>query len=119
MPFKPALGTSDFRNLRESPGHYVDKTRWIIDVLEDSAAILLFPRPRRFGKTLNLSTLRYFLEKSDEVRSSLYEGLEVWGNTGARAHFQRYPVLWMTFKDLKFSSWEATFAGIRTEVQRL
>jgi hypothetical protein len=116
MPFRPSLGVSDFAALRRSGAGYVDKTRLILDVLEDPAGTLLFPRPRRFGKTLNLSTLRYFLERSAEDRSALFEGLEVWSSEAARYHFQRYPVIWITFKDIKCTSFELTLAAIRKEV---
>ena len=66
MPFKPALGISDFRKLREEGAGYVDKTDFIAQLLEESTQVVLFPRPRRFGKTINLSALRYFLEKRPE-----------------------------------------------------
>jgi len=119
MSFRPGLGISDFRKLRTSDADYVDKTRLITEVIEDRAEILLLPRPRRFGKTINLSTLRYFLEKSDEDRTALFEGLEVWGSERARTHFQRHPVVWISFKDVKFNSWTLTFAALRTEIQRM
>ena len=80
------------------------------------------PRPRRFGKTLNLSTLRTFVEKSDTDHGKLFEGLEIWDDLEARSHFQRYPVIYLTFKDVKAASWKDAFAGIRdviaTEVDR-
>jgi hypothetical protein len=110
MPFRPGLGITDFRMLRESNVDYVDKTRFVVDVIEDSAQVLLLPRPRRFGKTLILSTLRYFFEKSPTALAPLFEGLEVWSSPAARPHFQRHPVLWLTFKDVKFNTWKLTFA---------
>jgi Predicted AAA-ATPase len=60
------IGISDFRKLREGAYHYVDKSALIEEVLGAGAEVILLPRPRRFGKTLNLSMLRYFLEKSPE-----------------------------------------------------
>ena len=81
-------------------------------MLAESAQVLLAPRPRRFGKTLNLSMLRCFFEKSaDDVRP-LFDGLAVASSTSAWAHFQRYPVLFMTFKDVKPTSWEDCLAGM-------
>jgi len=67
-------------------------------------------RPRRFGKTTNLSTLRYYLEKSEEDHSPLFAGLAIWQETRLREHFGRYPVIWLTFKDVKESTWEGCFA---------
>ncbi|WP_437298674.1 AAA family ATPase [Sorangium sp. So ce426] len=119
MPFIPALGQSDFRELRRAGAGYVDKTPFLGQLLADPAQVVLFPRPRRFGKTLNLSTLAYFLEKRDEDLSPLFQDLAVWNDPAAREHFQRYPVLFLTFKDIKTLSYETTLDAIRTEVQRL
>ncbi|MBK9263658.1 MAG: AAA family ATPase [Polyangiaceae bacterium] len=93
--------TRIFRELREAGFSYVDKTSFITEVLDDSSKVLLFPRPRRFGKTLNLSMLLYFLCKSHEDLSHLFDGLEVTKNPDAMAHFQKYPVVFVTFKDVK------------------
>ena len=99
------VGTSDFRKIRTSESLvYVDKTRFIEDVLCHPAEVLLFPRPRRFGKTLNLSALRSFVEKGN-AESSLFEGLRVWQSAEARKHFGRYPVIHLTFKDVKAETW--------------
>ena len=81
-------------------------------VLDDDAEVLLAPRPRRFGKTLNLSMLRYFLEKGPEDLGSLFAGLAVASSATARPHFQRYPVIFMTFKDVKPTSWETACGRI-------
>lgn len=71
------LGTSDFRMLREQKLTYVDKTHLIRDVIDAGSQVLLVPRPRRFGKTLNLSMLRYYFERSGEDRRALFEGLAI------------------------------------------
>jgi hypothetical protein len=112
MDFRAPIGISDFRTLRQSGATYVDKTRFVSEVLAIPAQALLFPRPRRFGKTLNLSTVRYFLERTDEDRSSLFEGLAVWEDAAARAHFGRHPVLFVTFKDVKYADWAQTHGKI-------
>ncbi len=104
------IGLSDFRNLRRDGFAYVDKSPLIDAVLDEDAQVLLVPRPRRFGKTLNLSMLRYFLEKSPEDRAPLFAGLAIASSEIARPHFQRYPVVFLTFKDVKPSSWEDCFA---------
>ncbi len=105
MPPKILLGQSDFRLLREDGGYYIDKSSFVRSVLDLGALVQLYPRPRRFGKTLNLSTLRYFLEKGPD-RSHLFSDLEVWQDAGARPHFQRYPVINLSFRDVKQDSWE-------------
>ncbi len=110
------IGISDFRKLREGSYHYVDKTPLIEAVLSAGAEVLLMPRPRRFGKTLNLSMLRYFLEKSPEDRTALFAGLAVASSELARPHFQRYPVVFLTFKDVKASSWKGCLDGIANVV---
>jgi Predicted AAA-ATPase/PD-(D/E)XK nuclease superfamily len=110
------IGISDFREMREPGMIYVDKTNFVTQVLVSGPKVLLFPRPRRFGKTLNLSAVRYFVEKSQEDRSALFEGLSVWGSAEAREHFQRYPVISLTFKDVKAPSFEEAFAAMRREI---
>jgi hypothetical protein len=111
-PLRFPIGLSDFRSVRQDGFAYVDKTRLIDDILAEGAQVLLLPRPRRFGKTLNLSMLRYFFEKSaDDVRP-LFAGLAVASSESAWTHFQRYPVIFMTFKDVKPRSWEDCLAGM-------
>jgi hypothetical protein len=104
------IGISDFRKLREGGYQYVDKTALIDAVVNEDSEVILLPRPRRFGKTLNLSMLRYFLEKSAEARGPLFAGLAVASSESARPHFQRYPVIFLTFKDVKPTSWEDCLA---------
>lgn len=106
------IGISDFRNLREGGYYYVDKTALVDAVICEDSEVLLLPRPRRFGKTLNLSMLRCFLEKSPEDLRPLFAGLAVASSEIARPHFQRYPVVFLTFKDLKPTSWKDCFEGI-------
>ncbi len=106
------IGQSDFRMLRQQGLTYVDKSAFIVDLLEASAAVLLLPRPRRFGKTLNLSMLRYYLERSDRSVDDLFAGLAVEQSETARPHRQRYPVIFLTLKDIKEPSWEACLEGL-------
>ena len=101
------VGESDFQKLRRAGRHYVDKTGFIAEVLQNPAEVLLFSRPRRFGKTMNQSMLRYFLERSSEERRDLFEDLEIWRDNPALRHFQRYPVIALTFKDVKARTWSA------------
>ncbi len=116
MKFRLALGYSDFRTIRRESRAYVDKTAIVGRVIEGDAQVVVLPRPRRFGKTLNLSMLRYFFEACDEDRSDLFEGLTVWSDEAARRHFQRHPVIFLTFKDVKGRSWADCVIGLRAAI---
>lgn len=115
--FVPAIGESDFQLLREAGYGYVDKTSFVRDVLADSSKVLLFPRPRRFGKTLALSTLHHFLRKSDRDLSHLFAGLAVTRDAHAMRHFQKHPVVFVTFKDVKAKTFEDALLGIAKQVE--
>jgi hypothetical protein len=106
------IGISDFRMVREGGFFYVDKTALIGAVLDGDDQVLLAPRPRRYGKTLNLSMLRYFVEKRPEDLRPLFAGLAVESSPSAWRHFQRYPVIFLSFKDVKARSWEECLAGM-------
>src|ERR1700737_3267652 len=99
MALRIPLGISSFRRIREDRLTYVDKTYLIRDLVDDTSLALLLPRPRRFGKTVNLSMLRCFFEKSKEPLWPLFADLAI-GRAGPeyRAHFQRYPTIALTFK---------------------
>lgn len=92
--------------------YYVDKTLFIKDVLEDGSKVILLPRPRRFGKTLNMSMLRYFLEKSAIDNSALFENLAISQHSDCMDKQGQYPVIYLTFKDLKHNTWEVTYDSL-------
>ena len=98
---KLPVGESDFQKLRQKGAYFVDKSLFIKELLDHWSDILLITRPRRFGKTLLLTMLRYFFEKSDEDRTSLFEGLKIYDTPEFREHFGKYPVIFLTFKDVK------------------
>ncbi|MBI4602412.1 MAG: AAA family ATPase [Planctomycetes bacterium] len=108
MPLPISLGSSDFLQLRLEGSYYVDKSLFVAEILRGPSRVVLLPRPRRFGKTLNLSTLRYFVErpvgaglKDGDVRRA-FLGLEVEGSgEDVWARFQKHPVIFLTFKDVK------------------
>lgn len=106
------IGESDFRTLREQRQRYVDKTLFIRDVITSSSKVLLLPRPRRFGKTLNLSMLRYFFEKQGEGCAHLFDGLNIRQHDIFQEHHGQYPVMYLTFKDVKGSNWKHVYAGL-------
>ena len=86
--------------------------------LDRKLLVSLFTRPRRFGKTLNMDMLRVFFEISEEDTSKYFVDKEIWKcGEEYRAHQGRYPVVFLTFKDVKFDSWEATLDKIRDLLQ--
>ena len=116
MKRKLSIGTSDFRNVIEANAYFVDKSLLIKEVIEASGDILLLPRPRRFGKTMNLSMLRYFFDLSMPENKNLYKDLKIWLENKIMAHCCRYPVIFMSFKDAKANNWAEMFANIKTEI---
>jgi hypothetical protein len=115
------IGVSDFRKMREEQLEYVDKSHFICELVDKRGVeVLLLPRPRRFGKTLNLSMLRYFFGKREEDLSHLFQDLHVWrAGEAYRGHFQRYPVLYMTFKDVKSDRFDGCWEAIRKKIEVL
>ena len=101
------LGHSDFKDIILGNNYFVDKSMLIEEVLKAQKSVLLFPRPRRFGKTLNLSMLRYFFDKSMPENKNLYKDLKIW-QTGEeiKQHCCKYPVIYLSFKDVKADNWE-------------
>ncbi|MCD8094874.1 MAG: AAA family ATPase, partial [Ruminococcus sp.] len=76
--YKPIpIGVEDFKEIIDKGSYYVDKTKMIQELLDNSAKVYLFTRPRRFGKTLNISMLQRFFEKTDEDNSYLFDGLNI------------------------------------------
>jgi hypothetical protein len=111
------IGISDYVRA-QSEYYYVDKTLLIKEFLDQKPLVSLFTRPRRFGKTLNMDMLRVFFEISDEDTSIYFKDKEIW-RCGANytKHQGKYPVIFLTFKDVKFHSWQATLDKIRELLQ--
>src|SRR5947209_1615770 len=109
--FKLPIGVSDFQELVKGKYIFADKSLFIKDIIEDSAKIILLTRPRRFGKTLNLSMLYYFLEHNQD--KNLFEGLSISQNIELCQEYQsQYPVIFISFKDVKKSSYQAAYGDI-------
>lgn len=107
------IGVSDFK-LATTGYYYVDKTLMIRDFLDKKPMVSLFTRPRRFGKTLNMDMLRVFFEKTNEDTSVYFKNKQIWqcGDYYTK-HQGQYPVIFLTFKDVKSMTWEETFQKIR------
>lgn len=107
------IGVSDFK-LATTGYYYVDKTLMIRDFLDKKPMVSLFTRPRRFGKTLNMDMLRVFFEKTNADTSVYFKDKQIWqcGDYYTK-HQGQYPVIFLTFKDVKSMTWEETFQKIR------
>lgn len=110
---KLPVGETSYRNICTN-GYYIDKTMLIRDLLENSSKVSLFTRPNRFGKTLTMDMLRTFFEKTEEDTSIYFRDKEIWscGNQYC-SHLGKYPVIFLSFKDVKYSCWEETFTAMR------
>lgn len=112
-PKKPLpIGVSDFKSATTNY-YYVDKTLMIRDFLNAMPMVSLFTRPRRFGKTLNMDMLRVFFEKTPEDTSTYFKDKYIWqcGDYYTK-HQGQYPVIFLSFKDIKCSSWQETYKKI-------
>ena len=107
------VGVADYR-LACTEYYYVDKTMLIKDFLDERPMVSLFTRPRRFGKTLNMDMLRTFFEKTEEDTAKYFRDKLIWKcGERYRSYQGKYPVIFLTFKDVKFSSWQETFSSMR------
>ena len=107
------IGISDYR-LASTEYYYVDKTMMIKDFLDERPMVSLFTRPRRFGKTLNMDMLRTFFEKTDEDTSVYFKNKKIWAcGEKYRAYQGKYPVIFLSFKDVKCNTWEETYKAIK------
>ena len=115
---KLPIGISDYKLLVSEDYYYVDKTDFISQVVEEGSLITLLPRPRRFGKTLNLSTLRYFFEKTEgNVYRPLFKGksIEQWKDFDK--YQGQYPVIFITLKDCKGETFEEVLLMLAGEIK--
>ena len=101
------IGTVDFKLIKNQNAFLVDKSLLIDDILSSVTEVFLFPRPRRFGKSLNISMLKYFFEKTEKSNAFLFEDLKVAEHPHLMAHQGQYPVIDLSFKDVKnVADWE-------------
>ena len=113
------IGIDDFKKIREKNTYYVDKTKYIEEILFDTSEVKLFTRPRRFGKTLNMSMLKYFFNiENKEENSKLFKNLyieksEFFQEQGA------YPVVYISLKGIKADTCESSLSRIKTLLREL
>lgn len=113
------IGVSDFKEIVENNYYYIDKTKLIEDILHYRAKVNLFTRPRRFGKTLNMSMIKYFFDiENKEENRKLFEGLSV----SESEHMQeqgQYPVIYISFRNMEEVSWENCLSQIRDLIRNI
>ena len=114
-----AIGNSDFKEIIQENGYYVDKTKFIEDLLEDLSKVKLFTRPRRFGKTLNLSMLKYFFDvRNAEENRKLFDNLYISKNEYMENQGQN-PVILISLRNAEAENWEDSFFNIKNLISNL
>ena len=114
-----AIGVSDFKKIIEGDFYYFDKTKFIEEIIKDGSEVKLFARPRRFGKTLNMSMLKYFFDiENKEENKKLFKDLYI-EKTDAFKEQGQYPVIFLSLKDLKALTWEQMEKAIKSAISRL
>ena len=109
------LGESDFRVLRTMKDYYIDKTMYIKDIIDNRSKVILVTRPRRFGKTLNMSMLRYYFDCSQKDNKELFEGLKIMEQGEEyTSKLGYYPCIYLTLKDAGLQSYELMIMQLRT-----
>lgn len=115
-----SIGISDFKALREGNNYFVDKSLLIKEFIEDGAGVILTPRPRRFGKTLNLSMLRYFFDiRTKSKTKDLFKGLKIENENEIMKLQGEYPVIFITFINQKHANYEEFIDGISNLISNL
>jgi len=114
------LGYSDFKSIIENNNYFVDKSLLIKEVIKSEKAVLLLPRPRRFGKTLNLSMLRCFFDINHPENQRLFADLKIWQTeTEIKEKQARFPVIYASFKNAKKNTWQGTYEHIIAEISNI
>ena len=116
-PLGLPIGISDYREACRDY-YYIDKTLLIKEFLDERPKVSLFTRPRRFGKTLNMDMLRVFFEKTEEDTSVYFRDKKIWAcGEYYQAYQGKYPVIFLTFKDVKCTNWEDTKKDLSNIIQ--
>ena len=112
------IGISDFETIITNDYYFVDKSLFIKEIIDNKAMVTLLPRPRRFGKTLNLSMTKYFFESHPDIENKkhLFDNLYITKHEDIMKLQGKYPVIFLTFKDIKVLTWENCFYGIKSQI---
>ena len=113
------VGIEDFERIVREDYYYVDKTQLIEELLINRAPVTIFTRPRRFGKTLNMSMIKYFFDvKNKEENKKLFENLKIY-NSEYMSEQGKYPVIFISLKDLKGNTWEECIESIKDIMHKI
>ena len=111
------IGISDFKALRTRKNYFIDKTMYIKDIIDNQSGVVLVTRPRRFGKTLNMSMLRYYFDCNVKNSKELFEGLKIMGQGEKYTSKQgAYPCIYLTLKDVNDSNYENMLLDLKTAI---
>ena len=113
------IGIENFEDIIKDNYYYVDKSMLIEDILVNRAAVTLFTRPRRFGKTLNMSMIKYFFDvRNKDENRKLFEELKIFSSEYMKEQ-GKYPVIFVSLKDLRGDTWEDTFENLKSFISDL
>ncbi len=114
------LGNSDFKSIIENNNYFVDKSLLIKEIIKAQKQVILLPRPRRFGKTLNLSMLKYFFDINQLQKENLFLTLNIWQTENEiKDKYAKFPVIFLSFKDAKDKTWNKCYELIVAELSDL
>ena len=109
------IGISDFKMLRIRDNYYIDKTMYIKDIIDNQSGVILITRPRRFGKTLNMSTLKYYFDCTQKDNQELFNGLKILEQEEKyTSKLGYYPVIYITLKDVQDTNYENMLLDMKT-----
>jgi hypothetical protein len=115
-----AIGESDFKEIIVKQSLYVDKSLFIKALFLETSRVILSTRPRRFGKTLNLSMIRYFTDFNQSNEPNLFQNLKIWQNNDiVETYYHKYPVIFITLKDNKYNRWENAYSDLKTNISKI
>ena len=114
------IGVSDFKMLRVRDNYYIDKTMFIKDIIDNQSGVILITRPRRYGKTLNMSMLRYYFDCRQKYNKELFEGLKIMSQDEIyTSKLGAYPVIYLTLKDAGLMNYEMMIMQLKTIMMEL
>ena len=119
MPQTVSIGNASFESIRRENCFYIDKTSFIREWWEKKDVATLIMRPRRFGKTLNMSMLNCFFSNRYQNQLELFEGLEIWKDETYRRLQGTYPVIFLSFASVKANSYENAKKQINAQICRV
>ncbi len=114
------IGTSDFKKMRVKDNYYIDKTMYIKEIIDNKSEIILVTRPRRFGKTLNMSMLKYYFDINNKDSKELFKGLKILDQEEKyTSKMNYYPCIYITLKDVVGKNFKNMMLALQTELVEL